>query len=140
MEIENLLRSQANQMFEAIRDAGWEPSEFEWQDTAGHYSGNQVSALVHKSSGYYFTFDNVVDFRSRWSPGLQTLEDDGASGEWSAQIIMFGNWLTYLRREIDSPDCGEPSQVELKSSNPLGHPTHRTRPLAPKTKHTYSTA
>jgi hypothetical protein len=33
MEIRHLLRSQANDVFEAIKNAELEPTDFDWQDT-----------------------------------------------------------------------------------------------------------
>jgi len=67
--------SQANEVFEAIKNAGLEPTDFDWQDTTGHASLTRVSRLVHKASGYYFIFDNATEFCSKWEPGQQTLVD-----------------------------------------------------------------
>jgi hypothetical protein len=104
MAIQYLLKSQANQVFKAIEMNGWEPSEFEWQDTQGFHSGNKVSQLVHKASGYYFVFDNADGFWSKWSPGEETQERIQHASDWAMQLNMFGNWLSYLRRETESPD------------------------------------
>ncbi|PYS35190.1 MAG: hypothetical protein DMF75_04395 [Acidobacteria bacterium] len=105
MEIKNLLKSQGNQVFEAIRRNEWEPSEFEWQETQGPGSGTQVFQLVHKASGFYFVFDNVGgNFYSKWSPAEQTLEQIQGLANWPTQLVHFNNWLLYLRRETESPD------------------------------------
>lgn len=104
MEIRHLLRSQANQVFEAIKNAELEPSEFEWQDAESLYSAHVVSRLVHRPSGYSFSFDNEDEFHSQWSPGHQTKWDGGGDNSWIAQLDWFVDWLTYLRREIETPD------------------------------------
>ncbi len=104
MEIRNLLRSQANKIFQAINNAGFEPSDFEWQDAQSLYSGREVSRLVHKPSGYSFSFDNSDEFRSEWSPADQTEWDVGNDYSWTSQLDWFVHWLTYLRRETESPD------------------------------------
>lgn len=104
MEIRNLLKSQANQVFEAIKNAGLEPSDFEWQDAESFYSASVVSRLIHKPSGYFFSFDNEDEFRSQWSPAEQTKWDLGTDSSWTSQLDWFVHWLTYLRREIESPD------------------------------------
>ncbi|HBB86217.1 MAG TPA: hypothetical protein DC047_01215 [Blastocatellia bacterium] len=105
MNIRYLLKSQSNQILEAIRAAQCDPAEFEWQDTQGQQSGMTVSKLVHTPSGtYYFTFDNYQGFYSKWSPGAQTVTDQNGTGNWSAQLQWFREWLSYLKRETESPD------------------------------------
>ena len=104
MEIRILLRSQANQVFEAIKREGFEPSDFEWRDTTGPASQQPVSRMVHRPSGYYFVFDNVIEFVSKWEPGAQTLVDSNYSANWEDQFDWFRDWLTYVRRETESPD------------------------------------
>src|SRR5438876_7379074 len=104
MEIRHLLRSQANEVFEAIKSAGLEPSDFDWEDIVGHNSGMRVSQLAHKRSGYYFTFDNFGEFYSQWEPGYQTRVDSSYWEDWRDQLNRFQLWLSYVRRETESPD------------------------------------
>jgi hypothetical protein len=104
MEIRLLLRSQANQVFEAIKSAGLQATDFDWRDATGHASMTRVSRLVHKASGYYFIFDNVVQFCSKWEPGQQTLVDSRYWGDWESQRDCCRSWLSYVRRETESPD------------------------------------
>src|SRR2546427_9885779 len=85
MEITNLLRSQANEIFHGIRNAGIEPSDFEWQDAKPSYSGIVVSWLVHRPSGYSFSFENSNEFHSEWSPADQTKRDPGNASSWTSQ-------------------------------------------------------
>ncbi len=104
MKIRLLLKSQANQVLEAIKTAGCDPTEFEWQDTQGHSSAMTISQLVHKPSGYHFSFDNHDQFHSKWSPGEQQLVDSNWTDSWNRQLFWFREWLTYLEREKESPD------------------------------------
>lgn len=103
MTIRYILKSQANQLFEAISIAGLEPSEFEWKDTGGLY-GRQVSQLAHRNSGYYFTFDNSEGFNSSFSPGKETLKEIHSNSGWGPQFEYFRRWLSYVNRETQSPD------------------------------------
>lgn len=104
MELKYFLKSQANEVFESITTAGLEPSAFEWRDITGHQSGQTVSQLVHKASGYYFTFDNVTAFYSKWSPGAEKLIESEGSSAWGSQLTLVRKWLAYLKRETESPD------------------------------------
>lgn len=105
MEIRYLLRSQANQVFEAISLAEWNPVDFQWQAIPGPASSHTVSRITHLSSDYYFIFDNAKGgFYSKWSPGEQTLVQTQSCGTWLTQLQVFKSWLNYLRRETESPD------------------------------------
>jgi hypothetical protein len=59
MEIRHLLRSQTNQIFETVASVGLNPSEFDWKDATGPFSGMFVSKLIHSPSNYFFIFDNL---------------------------------------------------------------------------------
>jgi hypothetical protein len=104
MEIRHLLKSQANRLFEAIQDAGLEPTDFEWRDTTNLITYVIFSKLVHTPSGYYFTFNNYSGFESSWTPGMQTLSDSEYFEDWDSQVSAFTFWLEYLKRETESPD------------------------------------
>lgn len=104
MEIKYLLKSQANQLFEAIKESGLEPTDFDWEYRLGHAYMQPAPTLVHKSSGYYFNFDNLTDFHSKWSPGEQTRVDSSYSNNWEHQLGWFEDWLTYVQKETESPD------------------------------------
>ncbi|HMH44820.1 MAG TPA: hypothetical protein VK557_15120 [Pyrinomonadaceae bacterium] len=115
MEIKHLLKSQANEVFEMITALGLEPSDFEWQTVKGYVTTYQVSELVHRSSGYYFMFDNAGDrFFSKWSPGKETLSQTLEAGSWLAQCKLVAAWLSYLKRETHSPDLWEQISTEAR--------------------------
>jgi len=105
MEIKYLLKSQSNLLFEIIKSNGYQPSEFEWEKVTGPYSGQEVSVLVHKASGFFFVFDNWGgNFFSQWAPAYQILSESEDFGSWHDQSLRFQQWLSYLKRETDSPD------------------------------------
>src|SRR6266446_6924113 len=114
MEIKHLLKSQANEVFAAIKSAGLDPSDFKWGDLTGPASVQTVSGIIHRRSGYYFVFDNVVEFVSKWVPGEQTLVDSNYSDRWENQLNWFRDWLTYLKRETESPDLWEQISKEAQ--------------------------
>lgn len=129
MHIRHLLKSQSNQLIEEIKSAGWNPSEFKWEDTSSlNYEDELVSQLIHSQSDYYFVFDNVYgQFLSIWSPANQTQQGMANSVEWRFQLDYFKAWLSYLRREVESPDLWsaisqETELVEAASSDESNTP------------------
>ncbi len=115
MEIKHLLKSQSNQVFEALKSVGYEPSDFEWEDATGPLSGTSVSQLVHKASKFYFVFDNSNGrIYSKWSPGNETLTQSEDTGGWQNQSGRFAQWLSYLKRETESPNLWEAISNEAR--------------------------
>ncbi|HBB94217.1 MAG TPA: hypothetical protein DC054_02395 [Blastocatellia bacterium] len=104
MNVRHLLRSQTNELFELVQQNGFQPSEFEWQETVGMGSKKLVSQLVHKTSGFYFCFDNYSGFSSFWSPSYEVLHGAANTKRWKTQTDQFSIWLSYLKRETESPD------------------------------------
>lgn len=106
MQIRYLLKSQANQLIEELRRAGWNPSEFRWEDTASiNFTDQPISQLTHSQSGYYFAFDNIHGgFFSKWSPANEKQNEMSGAESWNDQLSEFKKWLGYLRREVESPD------------------------------------
>lgn len=105
-----LLKSQANAVFEAIRGADLDPSEFEWEEipcTVGSIEEKViVSELVHKPTRYFFEFG----LRSDLPYALYSPDRDGAGpgsamvGGWAGLRVAFESWVGYLRREVLAPD------------------------------------
>lgn len=62
---------------------------------------------MFKDSDFYFEFDNAsTNSSSQWSPGQQKVVEWVTTGSWGEQLILVQRWLTYLKREIESPDLG----------------------------------
>lgn len=104
------------------------PGEFEWMEiTSPRYSTNRtitVPKLVH-FSGYYYIFDNYGrQFVSQGSPDVETVksEDYVEHESWDQQAENFSDWLTYLRREVESPDLWSSvtQESEILNASNLG--------------------
>jgi len=106
MTIRHLLKSQTNQVFGALTDNGWNPADFEWQDVRSVVSSTAViSKLVHKPSGYYFTFDNAGgEVYSTFSPASERESGAQRFGGFSSQLSGLAQWLGWVKRETESPD------------------------------------
>jgi len=101
-----ILKSHANELFEAIKKENLNPNDFEWTESNSSQTKDLfVSALIHKPSGYYYIFD--YQNNSHWcsfSPGSDKVIDNSYPGDWTHQYNNFINWLKYLIRETTSPD------------------------------------
>lgn len=79
-----------------------------------------VPALVHLPTGAYFLFDSSISGRAVCviSPGLERREDRVSlrGRESGEQLACVRAWLTYLKRELDSPDLWE--EMRRKGSLP----------------------
>lgn len=107
MNIRHLLKSQANRIFGVLLDNGWNPADFEWQDTRSvkTLSNILISKLVHKPSGYYFTFDNAIGhFHSEFSPAAERESGSSDFSQLDAQLNGLARWLVWLKRETEAPD------------------------------------
>jgi hypothetical protein len=108
-----VLKSQANEVYEVIREDGFDVSEFVWRERDGTMVADvRVSELVHRSSGYYFIFDwhdrglpgsRLVQW-AEFSPGEDAVVEQQFPGSWDGQLGYLGKWLLYLRRELEAPD------------------------------------
>lgn len=118
MPVANLLKSQSNEVYLALVEAGWDISVFEWAEVKSpNYSKSNLTSakLEHKSSKFYFIFDNHGQFWCEHSPDNEVIKFRGDCGTWSNQISRFKIWLDYLSREVNVPDLWE----ELPSDSKL---------------------
>ena len=109
-----LLRSQQNAVFAIVREAGFDPGAFEWQqiDTRATSLGfsdatMHVPMLVHKPSNAVFVFDfdaRSNDHYATLIPGREKPEDFVRAGSWSDELRFVEKWLGYVKREFDSPN------------------------------------
>jgi hypothetical protein len=101
-----LLQSQTNDVFIAVKAFGFDPSTFAWElRKSASGSGAVISALIHKPSDYWFRFDMGDEGHlCQFSPGDDTIEESNYPGNWRMQLDYVHNWLSYLKRETQSPD------------------------------------
>jgi hypothetical protein len=102
-----ILKSQANQVLQAIQAKELDGSEFErgQRESLFQQSGLIVSVLIHRPSGYYYLFD----FRdgkhfAEYSPGPDSPVRRENPGGWGSQISYVRQWLDHLKREVEAPD------------------------------------
>lgn len=117
-----LMPSRRNQALEEISKAGLNPVDFEW--TEAHEErvptvadAGIISVLVHRPTGYSFSFDLRGQlFSVRFSPGQdapQRIEICVSLPQVMSFFIF--EWLPSLKREFEAPDLWE----ELRKDNML---------------------
>ena len=101
-----LLRSQKKAVFEMLRAAGFEPSEFEWSQEST--DGATVECLSYREGEYYFRFSSYAEGSCCMaSPGAYQLVEYEYPRAWAQQAESFRNWTGRLRREIACSDPWE---------------------------------
>jgi hypothetical protein len=101
-----LLKTQRNDVFREIENAGLDATEFEWEEQIGYERISRlgdsvelsISVLVHKPSKFFFAF---YPGRGTFSPGEQMLtESQESMGAWRLQLANVSRWISCLNREI----------------------------------------
>lgn len=90
-----LLPSQKNDVFRQVRDAEFDPGEFEWVTE---------ERLAHVPSGFWFDFGAGSSFMCTFIPGSDATVRQIAAGGWGAQQGYFSQWLFNVEREVEQPD------------------------------------
>ena len=110
-----LLRSQKNQAYAAIKQAGLEPSDFEWALVSDSWR------LVHRPTNYYFIFGtengiNGLRWRVSFFPSQSMAKETfgGFYKEWEEAFGVFKTWTSILGREHAEPDYWDVSKQEKK--------------------------
>ena len=114
-----ILNSQANEVLKLVKDQGLDPLEFSWEHTESSNTADlYVSKILHISTGSFFKFDfKEGKHFCVFSPGKEKQKESIFSGSWELQISYINKWLSYLKREIASPNLWETisQQILLKS-------------------------
>lgn len=100
MSYGHLLKTQANDVLNAITKNGLDPQDFDWELEG-------TPTLRHTPSGdYFFTFEPELFTRHKahYSPGAVTADEYRQVGSWEGQLSLVEKWLTNLKREIQAPD------------------------------------
>jgi hypothetical protein len=103
-----LLKTETNLIFKWVEQSGLDPSEFDWFDedleASGEYGfGSKVSTLLHRPTGFYYTFGL---YRDEYSPGHFERTGRVHLGErkWQFREVHFRQWLSNVRQEHEAPD------------------------------------
>jgi hypothetical protein len=102
--VTDLLRTQKNAIFEAIRAHGHDPGSFVLENTE-QWDG-LFASLSHKASRYRF---GIKDNGSQgwilvYSPADDKAEAEIGIGNWPDVMTVFDHWLDLLDRETNAPD------------------------------------
>lgn len=100
MSYGHLLKTQANDVLNAVTKNGLDPADFAWEVAA------TLTLRYTPSGDYFFTF-HLVDYgqhQAEYCPGEDTAYADFRGGDWEGQLSLVESWLTNLRREIEAPD------------------------------------
>jgi hypothetical protein len=106
-----LLRSQKNEVLEAIKSSGLDPFNFKWSEDDSQcmmdddFSRASVERLSYEDLIFYFQFDYLQGKRyAIFSSGRERCVEEQSTGAWTGQLTYVRNWLTYLKRELAQPD------------------------------------
>ena len=104
-----VLRSLKNEIYKFLKQKGLNPNEFEWSEKNSECEPDLIiSALIHKPSKYYFTFDYDVDrMYSEVSPWMTSTYYNSHFNDFGGQVDVFMQWLDILKAEIETPDLWE---------------------------------
>jgi len=119
VERSHLLPSQANNLLNSLQKQGFEPGDFSWSHGLVYEGVPVSSTLTHAPSNYFFelrdpTGDEIALKRAgrgvvgkytvEFSPAKHTVKARHSAVTWEEVLTLFAGWLTYLRREIRTPD------------------------------------
>lgn len=96
-----LLRSQLNELFELIEKQNYfSPSQFSASASTCdiNFNGSDFYFRIFENTGYANSL--IVNF----SPGKANYRDGSSGTGWEGAKMYFIDWLSYLKREVSSPD------------------------------------
>jgi hypothetical protein len=105
-----LLTTVKDAVFQLVLDSGIDPSEFQWK-TARVEDGTEYGvyeyrmSILEHSSGYFYRFGAYTDTFSPGESSRIAIEDVSYIREkWNQRLNIVGNWLAFLKRELEAPD------------------------------------
>lgn len=98
----HLLKTQANEVLNAVRKNGLDPADFAWEL-------EETPTLRHTHHlDYFFTFHRWGKtgggHQARYCPGRVAVRDGSVAYNWQEQLSLVEEWLANLKREIQAPD------------------------------------
>jgi hypothetical protein len=104
-----LLKSQKNELLEAIIGVGLDPNAFELMELSNpsrdflkkSFGISPVTYIEHKESKFYF---GIFKAGNGYSPDSNQIESYDIGTDWTIRKSRFKAWLTYLKRELQVPD------------------------------------
>ena len=122
-----LIKSQKNEVLILIKQAGLDPMDFAWEEREEHEdefstddsNTNRFHRLLHQPSTYACMFGK--NFLSS-TPGPNSQESYEIHPDWNGRYAGVQRWLSYLKREVETPDlwASLAQEQELLSAEPTG--------------------
>lgn len=123
-----LRRSQANTLFEILKEFGLEPSQFRWEEFPS--TGPVISEgakLLHIGTDAYFSFDAgiVIDEWENqfeifevayWPSDRISMQGSESDGKWDGVLQRFKRWAVLVKVDVLSPDLWDTVSQERKFS------------------------
>jgi hypothetical protein len=131
------LKSQLVAIFEAIIASGMNPREFEWTVIKSPFEGGGDNPrLEHKPSGFFceFYFHSSGARATKFSPSDAERIHNTGSVDWTTQLSLVKNWLSYVKREIEAPDVWGVISQENAFIESANDQTNDNSPFTPDEK------
>lgn len=114
-----LLISQKDTLFEFIERAGLSPAQFDFQETSGYFSVEEMATrLIFKNSEFYYSFEtypnSLTSHFAIFCPGRSAHTEQENPGSWNVQLKYVNVWLYNLVREINTPNKWDRLNKEIK--------------------------
>ncbi len=102
MAIHKLLNSQRNEIFNVVKDIGFDPATFKWETVSSlHDFELAVPLLVHVPSDSKFLFDLLKGAHwCQYNPGEEKFSEQKYPGSWPGQLGYVRQWLDNLKKEV----------------------------------------
>lgn len=104
-----LLRSQKNEIFDALKLRQINHFDFEVEDTT------ELFKLTHKETGHFLEITYDVPnwhYGITYSPGNKKWKDQESADSWSQIMAIVSPWTQYLSDEIAQPDYWNDINIE----------------------------
>ncbi|HSY77944.1 MAG TPA: hypothetical protein VK890_13845 [Bacteroidia bacterium] len=103
-----LLTSQKDAIYDLIEASLFFPAKFEFSEISSkNFHGTIATILSYKNTEYSFSFENLIgsnDHYAIFCPGASSHTDNDTTLSWTNQLNAVNRWLSYLEREVTSPN------------------------------------
>jgi len=106
--VKKLEKWKSNQVFEAVEAAGLNPTEFDWDD-----STDDICLRHRWSEAYFFFIGAPGRYIARYAAGDERAVDV-QKFSWEALMSSVGLWLSYIKRDVETPDLWAELQRETE--------------------------
>ncbi|HYM19667.1 MAG TPA: hypothetical protein VEW28_01550 [Candidatus Kapabacteria bacterium] len=116
-----LLDSQKDELYDSIVHAGFTPATFSFsRRSAPGINNDDTTVINYTGTGSYFGFFSGsynTKTHAQFSPGKESIVERSRDCNWNEFKNIFYSWLTYLKRELTTPNKWDRLQRELAAVN-----------------------